>query len=211
MGVKERRKREKVQRRQQILDAARQLFMDKGYFETRMEDIADGAEVAIGTLYLYFHNKDEIYATLCEEGLDLLNGLLSEVSEEGKTCDERLRAMGRAYLRFYSEYTSYYDILSFVDMGFKQVGLSRELEKKITQKSDAAIARLESVVKEGMEAGEIERGDSREIAFSLWGLLEGLIFIHRRGYMDSWSVDLSSTAEKAMEVLNRGLTSGVRS
>ncbi len=206
MGVKERRKREKEQRRQQILDVARELCMRKSYFEVRMEEIAEGAEVAIGTLYLYFQNKDEIYATLCEEGLDILNRLIEEALQEKKDSQARLEAIGRSYLTFYAEYGSYYDVLSFVGMGFKQIGLSRELETRITQKSDAAIARLETVVREGMEAGEITGGDSKEVAFFLWGLLEGLIFIHRRGYMNAWSVDLASTSTKAMDAINRGIS-----
>ncbi|MBN2026996.1 MAG: TetR/AcrR family transcriptional regulator [Actinobacteria bacterium] len=206
MGVKDRKKREKEQRRHQILDAARDLFMHKGYFDVRMDDIATGAEVAIGTLYLYFHNKDEIYATLCEEGLDILNRLIEDAIREEGSFQECLEAIGRSYLGFYMEYGSYYDVLSFVGMGFKQVGLSEELEKKITQKSDAAISKLEFVVKQGMEAGEIAEGDSKEVAFFLWGLLEGLIFIHRRGYMDAWAVDLARTSAVGMEAIYRGIS-----
>ena len=161
MGVKERRKREKALRRQQILDVSRQLFNEKGYFETRMEDIAQGTELAIGTLYLYFQNKDDIYATLCEEGLDMLNRLLTEAADEGRTYQEKLEAIGGAYLRFYQDHGIYYDILSFVGMGFKQIGLSAKLEDKITRKSDSAIKTLEDVVNAGMKEGEIRKGDSK--------------------------------------------------
>ncbi|MDY6795222.1 MAG: hypothetical protein SWK76_08065 [Actinomycetota bacterium] len=49
-----------------------------------------------------------------------------------------------------------------------------------------------------MAEGRIRKGDSKEVAFYLWGLVEGFIFIHRRGYMDSWSVDLYGMAEKAV-------------
>ena len=205
MGVKERRKREKSQRRQQILDVARRLFLEKGYFEVRMDEIAAGAELAIGTLYLYFHNKDEIYASLCSEALDILNHLLAEAEEKGGSYQERLEAIGRAYLRFYREYGSYYDIVSFVGLGFKRIGLSPELEKRITEKSDAAIEKLETLVKAGIEAGEIMEGDSKEITFFLWGLLEGLIFIHRRGYMDAWSVDLTKASDGGMQAIFRGI------
>ena len=94
MGVEERREREKARRRQEILDAARRLFLEKGFFDTRMEEIAEGAQLATGTLYLYFQNKGEIYATLCEEGLDILNGLLSEAVAGGGSYEERLFFLG---------------------------------------------------------------------------------------------------------------------
>ena len=204
MGVKEGKKREEERRRQLILDVARELFLAKGYFDARMEDIAAGAELATGTLYLYFHSKDEIYATLCEEGLDVLNGLLGEAAREGGGYRERLVAMGRAYLRFYAEYGSFYDILSFVGLGFKQMGLSPALERRITRKSDAAIGLLETLVKEGVREGDIRPGESRETAFFLWGLPEGPIFIHRRGYMDACSVDLARTTAGGMDAVYEG-------
>jgi AcrR family transcriptional regulator len=198
MGVKERREREKARRRQQILDAARRLFLDNGYFDVRMDDIAEDAELAIGTLYIYFQNKDDIYATLCEEGLDILSRFMAEAAHRGETYQEKLESMGGAYL-------DYYDILSFVGLGFKHIGLSPEMEERITRKSDESIKILEGVVKAGMKAGEISKGNSKETAFFLWGLLEGLIFIHRRGYMEAWSVNLAKTAATAMDTMYRGL------
>lgn len=48
-------------------------------------------------------------------------------------------------------------------------------------------------------------GDSKEITFFLWGLLEGLIFIHRRGYMDAGSVDLTKASEGGMQAIFRGI------
>jgi len=66
MGIKERREREEQSRLQAILHAAESVFARKGYYETRMDDIALEAELAKGTLYYYFKSKDEIYAHLLE-------------------------------------------------------------------------------------------------------------------------------------------------
>ncbi len=64
MGIKERKKREKERRRQQIVVAAKKVFSDKGFNRATMDDIANEAEVSPGTLYLYFKNKEDIYASL---------------------------------------------------------------------------------------------------------------------------------------------------
>ena len=75
MGVKERRAREGTARLDAILAAAESVFARDGYQLARMEDIAETAELAKGTLYYYFKSKDEIFARLLER-------------ESGKVLDE---------------------------------------------------------------------------------------------------------------------------
>ena len=66
MGIKERREREEQARLTAILSAAQSVFAQKGYYETRMDDIARKAELAKGTLYYYFKSKNEIIIHLME-------------------------------------------------------------------------------------------------------------------------------------------------
>jgi AcrR family transcriptional regulator len=66
MGVRERRGREEQARLGAILLAAENVFAERGYYQARMDDIAEVAELAKGTLYYYFKSKDEIYIHLLE-------------------------------------------------------------------------------------------------------------------------------------------------
>ena len=79
MGIHERKLREREQRRRQILKAARKVFSSNGFTKTTMEDIAREAELSPGTLYLYFKNKDELYASLSVEVLEHLYEKLKRV------------------------------------------------------------------------------------------------------------------------------------
>ena len=71
MGLKERRRREKEERRMQILDAARKLLFTKGINATSINQIAKLAELGVGTIYFYYRNKEELFAALQEEGLEI--------------------------------------------------------------------------------------------------------------------------------------------
>lgn len=67
-----RRQREREQRSRTILDAAETLFAEKGYHKTSITEIADMAEVSVGTVYFYFKNKDALLAQLTEAiGLEI--------------------------------------------------------------------------------------------------------------------------------------------
>ena len=79
MGIQERKRREREQRRRQIMRAAHDVFSVKGFTKTTMEDIAREAELSPGTLYLYFKNKDELYASLSVEVLEQLYDKLKRV------------------------------------------------------------------------------------------------------------------------------------
>lgn len=81
-----------------ILDAALAVFAEKGFFVSRISDIADRANVADGTVYLYFKNKDDILATAISTAFDTF--MTNARRELGKITDpvERLRKLARLHL-----------------------------------------------------------------------------------------------------------------
>jgi len=67
MGVQERRAREKKELRQEILDAARDLFVREGFENVSMRKIAEKIEYSPTTIYLYFQDKADLLDCICEE------------------------------------------------------------------------------------------------------------------------------------------------
>ena len=100
MGIRERRVREKEQLRRKILNAARELFAKEGYENVTMRKVAHKIEYTPTTIYLYFKDKEELVAAVCEE---TFAGLLEVVERmERKYSDplEQVRAGCRAYIEF---------------------------------------------------------------------------------------------------------------
>ena len=67
--VKPRWERRKDARPQELLDAALDLFVERGYAATRLDDVASRAGVSKGTLYLYFENIEELFKAVVRENL----------------------------------------------------------------------------------------------------------------------------------------------
>ena len=65
-----RREREKLRQRREMLAAALDLFSQKGYHNVSMQEIAEKAEFAIGTLYKFFQSKEDLYKTMVLERCD---------------------------------------------------------------------------------------------------------------------------------------------
>jgi AcrR family transcriptional regulator len=82
MGIKERKEREKGRRRQQIMVAAKRVFSQRSFNKATMEDIAKEAELSPGTIYLYFKNKEELFASLSLRILQYMSIRLEHVHNE---------------------------------------------------------------------------------------------------------------------------------
>jgi AcrR family transcriptional regulator len=96
-----RKEREKKSRQEEILNAARQLFSQKGYHETTLEEIAHKAEFAKGTIYNYFANKDELFFGIVDNIFETLNSIAaSTMSREGLSVREKLTVYAKEIMRF---------------------------------------------------------------------------------------------------------------
>ncbi|MDY0282145.1 MAG: TetR/AcrR family transcriptional regulator [Salinivirgaceae bacterium] len=86
-----RREREKLRQRQEMLTAALDLFSEKGYHNVAMHEVAARAQFAIGTLYKFFQNKEDLYKALVLEQCDKFEDALLRAIEEPDNEVEKLR------------------------------------------------------------------------------------------------------------------------
>ncbi|HUU21643.1 MAG TPA: helix-turn-helix domain-containing protein, partial [Phycisphaerae bacterium] len=114
MGTTERRQREAEQRRRSILEAARRLFWRQGYAGATMPGIAAEAELAPGTLYLYFQGKDALYVELLIEGYELLLERLKEQAGVDAPPAEQGGRLVEAFIQFARDYPEYFGIIFFL-------------------------------------------------------------------------------------------------
>jgi AcrR family transcriptional regulator len=108
MGVRERREREKRYLRQEILDAASELFVKDGFENVSMRRIADRIEYSPTTIYLYFKDKAELLENICNETFSKLSQRLSRIMEQPGEPVERLKRGLIAYIEFGLENPHHY-------------------------------------------------------------------------------------------------------
>ena len=143
-----RREREKLRQRREMLDTALALFSEKGYHNVSMHEIAEKAEFAIGTLYKFFQNKEDLYKALVLEQSERFDEALSRAIEEPDDEVERLRN----YVRVKGEV--FRDNLPFIRLYLAETrgasfnikaGLDNELRKRYR----AFLERLASIIESG--------------------------------------------------------------
>lgn len=90
-GKLPRREREKLRQRQEMLAAALDLFSDKGFHNVSMHEVAAKAEFAIGTLYKFFQNKEDLYKALVLEQCEKFHEAFTRAAEKSDDEIEKLR------------------------------------------------------------------------------------------------------------------------
>jgi len=182
VGTAQRRERERQQRRQAILDAARELFWTRGYAATTMPRIARAAELAPGTLYLYFPGKGALYAELLIEGYDLLIERLSAQADRPEDPREEAGRLIDAFLGFARDYPQYFDIIFFVMQretpATRESALGERQLKRLRAKEDACKALAARALERAPRVQAL--GDPEATVDAVWSMLVGLVFYFRK-------------------------------
>src|SRR5262245_8023287 len=112
MGVKERRARAKEGLRQEILEAARELFAENGYQDVTIRRIAEKIEYSPTTIYLYFEDKDDLLHQICEETFAKLYATLEKLTSDRSAGDPLipLRNGLRGYVDFGLAHPNHYRV-----------------------------------------------------------------------------------------------------
>ncbi|MEU6563639.1 TetR/AcrR family transcriptional regulator [Nocardia nova] len=116
MTVQERKERERAQRRQAIIDSARELAESDGWDAVTVRRLADRIEYSQPVLYSHFSGKRAIVSAVAEEGIALLRDVLRTAHEQsGAFPDGEMEAVARAYLQFAIDNPALYDAMFVQD------------------------------------------------------------------------------------------------
>ncbi len=172
-----RRERERQSRREAILDAAERVYRLKGPQAT-VDEIAEAAEVAKGTVYLYFTRKDDLFLLVICRGLDLLAGYLREVFDRHLPPDETIREYGEAFIRFHEDHPEFYRLLMDLNYPLVNATVSDEVYEELARHSTTLWSTIIITIEAGIDAG-IFRADLKpfEVAVLLWSNLNGMLRI----------------------------------
>ena len=167
MGISERKDREREDLHRIILNAAREVFLEKGYDQTSIRNIASKIEYSPTTIYLYFKDKDAIFYALHEEGFNILNATMAPLANVEDPY-ERLKAMGKVYLAFARENPDFYDLM------FVQKAPIDFLDDKPWEEGMDAFQGLKMTIEECVAKGYLDFEDSEVAAFMIWAAMHGM-------------------------------------
>lgn len=163
------RKEQKEKRRDAILMTALTLFVERGYHDTKITDIAGAVPMSTGLMFHYFESKEDLLLELVRLGC---SGPASVTDDKNIPPDVYLVEMLRCIFSFAKEQPWVFNM--FVLMGqVKRKGMPEEA-RKLAESVDA-VSPTVAIIKRGQEAGVFHKGDADAMARCFWYAVQGIM------------------------------------
>lgn len=173
-----RSERRKARTAAAIRDAAERLFISRGYSATTMEDLAEEADVAVGSIYAHFAGKEGVYSALIDRALELDKQYCDEGFDAGELPAERLFGLAEGYLRFAREHPGYFQLFRFPPPDRPGVELTPAASAKVAQRIKDETKRMADEIQKMIDEGLGRPVDAQSAARFLWAAWDGVICSH---------------------------------
>ena len=156
--------------RDEILEAAAQIFSQKGFHAASMQDIAQAVHLRKASLYHHVNNKQEILVSILDQALDLLIERMTKVMEQPLSPDEKLRQAMISYLQAMLEHRDLASVLLL-----EHRSLEPDLHARHIPRRDRFEQLWRDLIQEGLEQGQFSCIDIDLTARALLGVMNWTI------------------------------------
>jgi TetR/AcrR family transcriptional regulator, fatty acid metabolism regulator protein len=188
------------ERRRQILDAAVRAFAQKGYYASRVSDIAEEAGVAYGLVYHYFESKEAVLEAIFRDSWGMMLEAIKSVEDSEPSPREQLRKTAAIVLRTWRDQPDLVRVL------VREVTRSGEQLQREVGEIQLAFEALQRIVARGQEQGVFRRDVSpRFAAWIVYGALEEILTGWVMGQLPDGPDDVLDAERGVVRVLCDGL------
>lgn len=207
MGILERKEKEKQQRRDDILRAAKEVFFGKGLMSATMDEIAEKAELSKGTLYLYFASKEELYLSLLDEGDQIFMAMMQKELVPTLSAEELIRKTATVYYMFYQQHPDYFNIMFFLHHGDLEDKVSPEFYKTCMCRAEETLKMIEGIIQKGIGEGSFRDVNAWKMTLNLWATANGIFLLCKeKGHFEFLKgFDERQLLEHALDIYLEGL------
>jgi TetR/AcrR family transcriptional regulator len=202
-----RSERRKARTVQAILEAAEHKFLRHGFHATTVEEIADAADVSVGSIYVHFQSKEGLYLALIERALEIEERYMNEAFKPTLSLGQQLFAAGWAYLRFYLDHPGYFRILMFPHTDAWS-DPPPPAAQRLAERAEAQVRRVAANIELGVKTGAARPVDPYRAAKFMWGAWSGVIALNLRP--DRLRLDddeLRAVLEQGQRLIAEGIAS----
>jgi AcrR family transcriptional regulator len=210
MGIAERREQERAAVRTKVMDAARRVFAVVGYDRASLRQIAESIDYSTTAIYVHFRDKADLLTQLMRSDFMLLAEQCRKLASV-KDPIERVRKIGRVYIKFAVEHPHHYRLMFQSPASDKAACVDADEAGRGNPDVDA-YAMLKATVQEAIDAGRLVESDAELVAQTFWAGVHGVasLAIDKEG--DAWVNfrSLEARTKLMLDALLAGLTKPTR-
>jgi AcrR family transcriptional regulator len=158
-----------------IRKAALEVFSNKGFSASRIQDIAIEAKISQGLLYRYYSSKEEIFADLISDSLDKMSESALYVKNMEGTFEKKLEFAIKNLIKSINEKDNFGKTSRLVLQGVAAAKISDEVKNMLKRKMDIPYGIMAEFMEEGQTSGEIIDGDPYDLSVIFWSMVNGFV------------------------------------
>ena len=200
------RVREKEVKRQKIMQAAIKVFSRKGYSPAALDEVAKGAGIAKGTLYLYFQDKEDLFYSTIMHVIDNLSLLLQEKLDEKNSPIKILEDLAFYQLQYFSQNRDFFGIFQTV-LNDNLLINHKKLFNMLLKKKNDLVDYESKIVERGKAEGLIRKDiETLDIVNSFDGMVETTIKQVGNIEKTNKEFDVNSRIRSIMKIFLEGVS-----
>jgi|TARA_Y100000031_G_C8125669_1_gene340368 AcrR family transcriptional regulator len=161
----------KVKRKEQILDAALNVIVRNGYHQSRMDDIVSTSGLSKGAIYWYYKSKKDVYLDLVNHWVIRYSDTLMELSQDGVSASDQLQNLFHTFFdQFEKDPVVFKALLEFWSLA----GRDNDFNLKLEKVTHNFIQYIESIIRNGVDSGELKNVNPKITAMSIMVVIEGI-------------------------------------
>ena len=157
-----------------ILEAARKVFAKRGFHEATVDDIADAAGVAKGTVYLYYQSKRDVYFAALKFGIAQMYSLLVQELKKVSTPEEKLKALIASKLAYFDENRDFFKIY-YSELGNIPSAHPGGIDSELKALYQEQARLVEAILKEGVRKKVLRNLRTEQTAFAISDIIRGVV------------------------------------
>jgi len=188
------------QRRYQILDAALEVIVSKGYEGSSMSDIVEKSNLSKGAIYWYYSSKKEVYLALVNHWVHRYSPTLNLIIEDNKPASVQLKEL---FKYFISQYETDQKVFKAVAVFWSLASRDNDFKEKFDKVYSEFLALIEKIINKGVESDEFKNIDVKIAALSIMVNIESTIWFT---LFDDYGISATKYMKTITEFILAGLT-----
>ena len=162
-----------LQRKAQILAAALAVIVQKGYENSRMDDIVVSSKMSKGAIYWYYKSKKEVYLSLVNHWVHNYSAVLNHIVDTDRSASDQLRSLFQYFIvQYEKDPVVFKALLEFWSMA----GRDPEFNDKLQKVYSEFVNLISTIIQQGMDNGEFKNLDVDITAMSIMVNIEGIMW-----------------------------------
>ncbi len=172
--TKEQNEKMRNERKKMIMDAAVHLFSSKGFFATKIKDIAVEAQMAQGLVYHYYKSKDDVYYDVLHNAFEKMNEAVEGLKQLDVPAEKKIRMAIRELIKTIDISDNFNQTVRIIASATNSTAIPEKVKALLSENRDISYRIMAAIFEEGQRDGSVVGGDPYELAVAFWSFINGL-------------------------------------